>query len=458
MMKTDLRPLFAIAVTAAMGAVVAYLRIPSIVLTLGMMSVLQGGLISVTNGAWISNLPPGFQLGQMAPLGVPMPIWCMVLLTAAAGLWMRYSATGRAFYAVGGNAEAAVLSGISPRLTTVAVFAVHGLFVGVAGVLFATFAAPGGTCVAPQPSCALSIKDSSITGNASTLHTGLPAMVDGSLVGLSANGGGINIGPSVPTTITGTHIDDNLVSALAPNGEPVAIDAGMIVADSPLTMRKSTLDDNRTDALGATFGDIGVVGDALELDGPGSLDRVTVADNETTVTASQVAEAAGALAIFNYTNDPPQVTVTDSAIVHNRTTAVSPHGTAQARGGGVFNNSLLSFSHTLIAANQTDARAPSGVTQGGGIWNGVDISGPPVSLTLEHSAVTRNRAFGSPGVTASGGGLFTTSPVTLLASPIVFNQPDQCVGCSLSAAAQAPANVTAAGAARASARDADGSR
>src|SRR5207248_998061 len=50
--------LLSIAVTAAMGAVVDYLRIPSIVLTLGMMSVLQGGLISVTNGAWISNLPP----------------------------------------------------------------------------------------------------------------------------------------------------------------------------------------------------------------------------------------------------------------------------------------------------------------------------------------------------------------------------------------------------------------
>ena len=130
--------LIGIAVTAAMGAVVAYLRIPSIVLTLGMMSVLQGGLISVTNGAWISNLPPGFQLGQLTPLGLPMPIGFMVLLTAAAGFWMRYSGTGRAFYAVGGNAEAAVLSGISPRLTTVIVFAVHGLFVGIAAVLFAT--------------------------------------------------------------------------------------------------------------------------------------------------------------------------------------------------------------------------------------------------------------------------------------------------------------------------------
>jgi ribose/xylose/arabinose/galactoside ABC-type transport system permease subunit len=159
--------LLSIAVTAAMGAVVAYLRIPSIVLTLGMMSVLQGGLISVTNGAWISNLPPGFQLGQMVPLGVPMPIWCMVLLTAAAGLWMRYSATGRAFYAIGGNAEAAVLSGISPRLTTVAVFAVHGLFVGIAAVLFATQLSVIQSTV--PPNLALTIITASVVGGVSIL-------------------------------------------------------------------------------------------------------------------------------------------------------------------------------------------------------------------------------------------------------------------------------------------------
>ena len=159
--------LLSIAVTAAMGAIVAYLRIPSIVLTLGMMSVLQGGLISVTNGAWISNLPPGFQLGQMVPLGVPMPIWCMVLLTAAAGLWMRYSATGRAFYAIGGNAEAAVLSGISPRLTTVAVFAVHGLFVGIAAVLFATQLSVIQSTV--PPNLALTIITASVVGGVSIL-------------------------------------------------------------------------------------------------------------------------------------------------------------------------------------------------------------------------------------------------------------------------------------------------
>ncbi len=125
-------------VTSFMGFFVAYLRIPAIVVTLGMLSILKGGLISVTGGAWITDLPPGYALAQMRPLGIPMPIYFMVGLTLGAALWMRYSATGRAIYAVGGNAEAARLSGISRRRTIMTVFAIHGVFVGIASVLFAT--------------------------------------------------------------------------------------------------------------------------------------------------------------------------------------------------------------------------------------------------------------------------------------------------------------------------------
>ncbi|MCB2056046.1 MAG: ABC transporter permease [Geminicoccaceae bacterium] len=127
-----------IVVTTAMGLLVAYLRIPSIVVTLGMLSILKGGLIVVTGGAWINGLPDGFALAQLKPMGVPMPIWFMASLTVAAALWMHRSATGRAIYAVGGNAEAARLSGIDRERTIVKVFAIHGLFVGIAAILFAT--------------------------------------------------------------------------------------------------------------------------------------------------------------------------------------------------------------------------------------------------------------------------------------------------------------------------------
>jgi rhamnose transport system permease protein len=121
------------------GAVVAYLRIPSIVVTLGMLSILKGGLISVTGGRWITDLPQSFHLADIELFGfLPMPVLIMVTATVLAALWMRYSASGRAIYATGGNAEAARLCGVSPRRTVVMVFALHGFFAGVAALLFAT--------------------------------------------------------------------------------------------------------------------------------------------------------------------------------------------------------------------------------------------------------------------------------------------------------------------------------
>jgi ribose/xylose/arabinose/galactoside ABC-type transport system permease subunit len=51
---------------------------------------------------------------------------------------MRFSAAGRAIYAVGGNSEAARAAGISPERTVVLVFVIHGLFAGIAAILFAT--------------------------------------------------------------------------------------------------------------------------------------------------------------------------------------------------------------------------------------------------------------------------------------------------------------------------------
>jgi ribose transport system permease protein/rhamnose transport system permease protein len=140
MLVTWLAPLIVgVLVMAFQGAIVAYLRIPAIVVTLGMLSILKGGLISVTGGKWITDLPDGFHLADVELFGgVPMPVFLMIVATILAGWWMRYSAPGRAIYAVGGNAEAARLCGISQRRTIVMVFALHGFFAGIAALLYAT--------------------------------------------------------------------------------------------------------------------------------------------------------------------------------------------------------------------------------------------------------------------------------------------------------------------------------
>ncbi|HEY2113186.1 MAG TPA: ABC transporter permease, partial [Dongiaceae bacterium] len=98
----------------------------------------KGGLISVTGGAWITNLPRGYLIAQFRLLGIPLPIYAMVILTILAALWARHARFGRTIYAIGGNPEAARVSGMRIQPSVVAVFAIHGFFAGIASVLFAT--------------------------------------------------------------------------------------------------------------------------------------------------------------------------------------------------------------------------------------------------------------------------------------------------------------------------------
>ncbi|WP_119387822.1 ABC transporter permease [Taklimakanibacter lacteus] len=130
--------LVGIAINTCLGALIAYMRIPSIVATLGMLSILKGGLISATGGTWITGMPPQFFIAQARLFGVPAPVYFMAILTIIVALWMRYSATGRSLYAVGGNAEAARATGLNPERTCVLAFALHGFFAGIAALLFAT--------------------------------------------------------------------------------------------------------------------------------------------------------------------------------------------------------------------------------------------------------------------------------------------------------------------------------
>jgi ribose/xylose/arabinose/galactoside ABC-type transport system permease subunit len=120
------------------GFLVAYMQIPAIVVSLGMMSILKGGLILATGGVWIYGMPTEYKLAQQDLMGIPVPVYFMIILTILAAIWMRYSPGGRAIYAVGGNKEAALLSGISPRATIMKVFIFNGLMVGISSVLFAT--------------------------------------------------------------------------------------------------------------------------------------------------------------------------------------------------------------------------------------------------------------------------------------------------------------------------------
>ncbi len=152
---------------AVTGYLVAYLKIPSIVVTLGMLSILKGFLIIWTVGKRVESVPPEFFLAQWDVLGVPVPVVVMVLLMIVTAFWMRYSGLGRSLYAVGGNPEAARLSGISQQRVVLQAFMLNGVFVGVASTIYATQQKI--IQATPPPSFELVVITSAVVGGVSIL-------------------------------------------------------------------------------------------------------------------------------------------------------------------------------------------------------------------------------------------------------------------------------------------------
>ena len=121
---------------AVSGSLVAYLRLPSIVVTLAMMIALRDGLRWVTQGAWVQDLPPNFQwfgLAQSAFPAVAGLIAAVVFLGLSWGL--RHTAAGRLLYLTGSNAEAARLSGIDTSLVKIVAFGCLGALTALAAIL-----------------------------------------------------------------------------------------------------------------------------------------------------------------------------------------------------------------------------------------------------------------------------------------------------------------------------------
>ncbi|MGQ9488861.1 MAG: ABC transporter permease [Armatimonadota bacterium] len=124
---------------AVNGWLVAYVRIPAIIMTLGMMSVLRGGIIWYTRGEWIGNLPPSFSaIGRGNLLNIPVPVILALGIVAAIALLLARTALGRHIYAVGGNSLAAVRMGIPVPRVLWLVFVMHGVLLGLSALVYAS--------------------------------------------------------------------------------------------------------------------------------------------------------------------------------------------------------------------------------------------------------------------------------------------------------------------------------
>lgn len=132
--------LTAAAVGAVNGILIAYLRMPPFVVTLGMLSIVVSLARVVSQNKMIYDFGPDMELfewiGGESVLGVPNVVWVLTLLTAVFWWVWRFTAWGRWVIAIGGNAGAAKLAGIPVERIVVSVYVVCSLCAGLSAFLF----------------------------------------------------------------------------------------------------------------------------------------------------------------------------------------------------------------------------------------------------------------------------------------------------------------------------------
>ena len=118
------------------GFVITRFKLPPFVATLGMLSIARGLTMLWTGGFPITRLGDSFDfMGSGRWLGVPMPVLISAALVALAILLTKRTRFGRYVYAVGGNEQAAKLSGLDVNRIKLLVYTVGGTLSGVAGLL-----------------------------------------------------------------------------------------------------------------------------------------------------------------------------------------------------------------------------------------------------------------------------------------------------------------------------------
>jgi len=109
-------------------------KLPPFIATLGMMSIARGMALTLSEGKGLAPLPKFIQtLGGTGAIYIPIII--MAVVYAIAWWVMRYTKQGRNTYAVGGNKEAATLSGIKVDKTLIVTYGISGLCCGVASII-----------------------------------------------------------------------------------------------------------------------------------------------------------------------------------------------------------------------------------------------------------------------------------------------------------------------------------
>jgi ribose/xylose/arabinose/galactoside ABC-type transport system permease subunit len=120
------------------GVLIAYGKLPAFIATLGTMSIARGAQLIYTRAAVVGSLKDRYKVISQGSIG-PIPNLAIYVALACAVIWLllRHTRRGTNFYAIGGNAMAARVSGIDVERETVVVYTYAGFLYGIAGCLLA---------------------------------------------------------------------------------------------------------------------------------------------------------------------------------------------------------------------------------------------------------------------------------------------------------------------------------
>ncbi|MFD5462813.1 substrate-binding domain-containing protein [Kitasatospora sp. NPDC127059] len=120
------------------GFLIAYGKLPPFIATLAMLSVGRGLALVISQGSPIAFPDSVSHLGDTLGGWLPVPVLVMVAMGLIAALVLNRTYIGRSMYAIGGNEEAARLSGLRVSKQKLAIYALSGLFAAVAGIVLAS--------------------------------------------------------------------------------------------------------------------------------------------------------------------------------------------------------------------------------------------------------------------------------------------------------------------------------
>ncbi len=125
-----------VACGAINGALIAWVRLPAIIVTLAMMEIPRGLALLYTGGYPQTGLPVGFgELGRGSIAGLQIPTLIMIAVVIGGTVIMRHTIAGRYFYAIGGNEEASRLSGVPVNRYKMLAYMFSGFTAALAGLV-----------------------------------------------------------------------------------------------------------------------------------------------------------------------------------------------------------------------------------------------------------------------------------------------------------------------------------